>query len=253
VSEASSDAAGENGESPGSGHVAYERIRQAIVEGRYSPGQRLIEQRIGAEFGLSRTPVRESLRRLEAEGLVHSEPNRGAVVRSVSVEEIADLYGLRARLEAYAAELAATRANEADLARIDTGIALFAESLELAENGSLDGLRSVYRANARIHETIVAASRHTRLAQLLARTVDTPLVFQAFRQFDPKQMERSHLFHQLISEAVALGEAERAARLMTEHVLQGQDVLITHLQASDAAHPPPASSSPRGGDSRARI
>ena len=88
---------------------AYEQVRAAIVENRYAPGQRLIEQRLAAELGLSRTPVREALRILEAEGLVVSERNRGATVRPLSPTEVVDLYGLRIRLESYAAELAAER------------------------------------------------------------------------------------------------------------------------------------------------
>ncbi|MCC5578133.1 GntR family transcriptional regulator [Microtetraspora sp. AC03309] len=218
-------------EAKGNTRTAYEQIRQAIVEGRYLPGQRLIEQRIAKEFELSRTPVRESLRMLEAEGLVHSEPNRGAVVRSVSVEELADLYALRALLESFAAELAAARITDEDLARIDEGIALFEESIEIAAGGTLEGVRALSEANRLIHGAIIHAARHERLAQLLARTVDVPLVFQAFRQFDRSEMERSHLFHRLIRDAIAAHEGARAARLMSEHVLQGRDVLIARIQA----------------------
>ena len=109
----------------GSSELAYRKIRQAIIEGRYQPGQRLIEQRISEEFDLSRTPVRESLRRLDAEGLVIIERNRGAVVRPVAREEILDLYELRSRLEALAAERAAARATAEDLAELDEAIAEF--------------------------------------------------------------------------------------------------------------------------------
>src|SRR5690349_24905529 len=82
--------------------TAYDEVRAAIVENRYRPGQRLVEQRIAEELGLSRTPVREALRMLEAEGLVVSERNRGAMVRPLSSTEVVDLYGLRIRLESYA-------------------------------------------------------------------------------------------------------------------------------------------------------
>ncbi|WP_067177665.1 GntR family transcriptional regulator [Microtetraspora niveoalba] len=215
----------------GNTRAAYEQIRQAIVEGRYPPGRRLIEQRIAEEFELSRTPVRESLRMLEAEGLVHSEPNRGAVVRSVSVEEVADIYALRALLESFAAELAASRATDEDLARIDEGIALFAAAIEPSARGTLERVRALSEANRRVHGAIIDAARHDQLGQLLARTVEVPLVFQAFRQFDRSELERSHLFHRLIRDAVASGEGARAARLMSEHVLQGRDVLVAHIRA----------------------
>jgi len=92
---------------------AYQHLRAAIVENRYPPGHRLVEQQLAAELGLSRTPVREALRKLEAEGLVVSERNRGAMVRPLSSTEVVDLYGLRIKLESYAVELATERAGDA--------------------------------------------------------------------------------------------------------------------------------------------
>jgi DNA-binding GntR family transcriptional regulator len=210
--------------------TAYDQIRRAIVEGRYRPGQRLIEQRIAEEFALSRTPVREALRRLEAEGLVHSEPNRGAVVREISLADIADLYGLRARLEAYAAELAATRIDADGIAVLDAGMASFEEALHGDFADRVERIHALDDANRVIHGAIKAAAGHHRLLQILERTVDIPLVFQAFRQFDDAELERSHLFHTLIRDAIVAGDAARAAALMHEHVLQGRDVLITSLE-----------------------
>lgn len=216
----------------GNTRAAYEQIRQAIVEGRYPPGQRLIEQRIAEEFSLSRTPVREALRRLEAEGLVLSEPNRGAIVRSMSTDDVADLYGLRARLEAYGAELAAVRNQEADIERLDAGITDFERALKGTFADPLDQVRAVDAANREIHHAILGAARHERLSQLLERTVDVPLVFQAFRHFEPTETERSHLFHQLLRDAIVAGDAQRASALMYEHVLQGRDVLVAHIEAN---------------------
>ncbi len=218
----------------GNSHTAYSHIRSAIVEGRYRPGQRLIEQRIAEEFSLSRTPVREALRRLEAEGLVHSEPNRGAVVRALSLEDVADLYGLRARLEAYAAELAAERIQDDELARLDEGIAAFETALAGTFEDGLERIRALDAANSVIHGVIRAAGKHARLVQLIERTIDVPLVFQAFHQFERSQVERSHLFHRLIRDAIAARDGQRASALMYEHVLQGRDVLVAHLEATDA-------------------
>lgn len=210
--------------------TAYAHIRQAIVEGRYRPGQRLIEQRIAEEFALSRTPVREALRRLEAEGLVQSQPNRGAIVRDLTTDDLADLYDLRARLEAYAAELAAARIEPREVDELDAAIADFDEALTAEQIDDIEATRLIADANRRIHATILAAARHDRLGQLLERTVDVPLSFQAFRQFDRAETERSHLFHQLIRDAIVAGDASRASALMHEHVLQGRDVLIAHVE-----------------------
>lgn len=218
----------------GNAQTAYEQIRRAIVEGRYRPGQRLIEQRIAEEFSLSRTPVREALRRLEAEGLVHHEANRGAVVRSISLQDISDLYGLRARLEAYAAELASTRIDEDGIAALDQGIEAFASALAGDFDDPVERVRALDVANHQIHSQILESAQHPRLAQLLERTVDIPLVFQAFRQFDQDQTQRSHTFHQLIRDSIVSGDARRASSLMYEHVLQGRDVLVGHLESTDA-------------------
>lgn len=208
---------------------AYDQIRTAIVEGRYSPGTRLVEQRIAEEFDLSRTPVREALRTLEAEGLVRIEPHRGATVRTLSVAEVIDLYDLRARLEGYAAELAAQRRDDDDLAAIDRGIEAFAAATKGRHTDPLERARALDSANRVIHGAVVAAARHRQLGQLLTRTVDVSLVFLAFRTFSAGQTRQSHEFHQLIRSAIAAREPARAAALMAEHILQGRDVLLAEI------------------------
>lgn len=219
----------------GSTREAYDLIRQAIVEGRYAPGQRLVEQRIADELDLSsRTPAREALRMLESDGLVRTEPNRGAVVRSLTVDEIDDFYELRARLEGYAAELAAERAAPEHIDRIDQAIDEFESAIDTAQDQSLAGIRQVNEANQVIHSTILDAARHERLTQLRLRTVDLPLVFEAFRRFRRTELERSNVFHRLVRDAIAAREGTRAARLMSEHILQGRDVLRADL----ASNPP---------------
>src|SRR5437879_5999382 len=112
---------------------AYAQVRAAIVENRYPPGHRLIEQRIAEELGLSRTPVREALRMLQAEGLVVSERNRGAMVRPLSETEVVDLYGLRIRLESYAVEVASERATASELGGLVHGADDLARVLHRAQ------------------------------------------------------------------------------------------------------------------------
>jgi DNA-binding GntR family transcriptional regulator len=208
---------------------AYEQVRAAIVENRYRPGQRLIEQRIAAELGLSRTPVREALRILEAEGLVISERNRGAMVRPLSPTEVVDLYGLRIRLESYAAQLAAERITDAELAELADAADDFGAVRHDVDVTTIEGVRRLNEANRRFHDRILAAARHDRLATMLARTVDIPLVFQAFRSFGPAEIERSDTFHHLIVEAISRRDGARAAALMAEHIAQGRDAVLDAL------------------------
>ena len=117
----------EDAPTPSAPSSPTQQVRAAIVENRYPPGQRLVEQRIAEELGLSRTPVREALRMLEAEGLVVSERNRGAMVRPLSTTEVVDLYGLRIRLESYAVEVATERATETELGELVAAADAFSE------------------------------------------------------------------------------------------------------------------------------
>jgi DNA-binding GntR family transcriptional regulator len=205
---------------------AYAQVRAAIVESRYPPGQRLVEQRIAEELGLSRTPVREALRMLEAEGLVVSERHRGAVVRPLSSTEVVDLYGLRIRLESYAVEVATERATEPERGELVAAAAAFADVRRSEDVDAIEGVRLLHEANRRFHDGVLAAARHHRLAAMMARTVDIPLVFQAFRSFGPAEIERSDTFHHLIVEAMCRRDAARAGALMAEHISQGRDAVL---------------------------
>jgi DNA-binding GntR family transcriptional regulator len=209
--------------------LAYDRIRRCIVDGSYPSGSRLVEQTLSAELSLSRTPIREALRRLESEGLILYRPNRGAVVRTTDPGEVADLYELRARLESYAAELAAVRSTPGDRQALLEATDAFDRVVGVnPRHGpcTAEERWALHEANGRFHRAIVTAARHERLLQMLDRTVDVPLVYQALERFEPAELERSALFHRMIARAVVTGEGARAGRLMAEHILLGRDRLL---------------------------
>lgn len=212
---------------------AYDQIRDAIVEGRFPPSDRLIEQRLAAELNLSRTPIREALRRLQAEGLVVSQANRGAIVRPVSEDEIYDFYEMRCRLEAYATELAAERISAELLEKLRGDAVEFDEVVESSDS-TTESIRLVNAANKQLHGRIVEAARHARLQQLLNQAVDAPLVFTAFRRYQLDERRRSAQFHHMIVEAIGARESRRAGNLMAEHIMQGRDALLENLAAPDA-------------------
>ncbi|WAC93890.1 GntR family transcriptional regulator [Mycobacterium sp. Aquia_213] len=214
-------------EMDGRSDLAYRLIRRAIAEGDFEPGSRLVEQRIGEMFDLSRTPVREALRALAADGLVVIERNRGAVVATMSEADIRDQYELRARLESLAAERAATRMGAEGIAALDVAIADFDAGVELVSGGSLEaGLRRITAANNAFHQRIVEGSAHRRLSMLLVHAVDIPLVYQVFRHQTRAESERSNLFHRMVRDAIAASEPERAGALMAEHIMQGRDCVL---------------------------
>ncbi|MBX3313255.1 MAG: GntR family transcriptional regulator [Actinobacteria bacterium] len=211
----------------------YRELRRSIVEGVEPPGARLTEQRLATRFECSRTPVREAVRRLESEGLIVVEPNRGAHVRPLTEDEIADLYEVRARLEAYAAELASVRAEPAERLALRAAADAFdgAAGAVIGRPDDIALVRRLDEANGAFHGAVLSMSRNRRVQTLVAAAVDAPLVFQALQRFDADELRRSCLFHHLITDAIAEGEAGRAGRLMTEHVLQGRDALLAHLSA----------------------
>lgn len=212
----------------------YRHIRRGIIEGTYPPGTRLIEAQVSAAVEVSRTPVREAIRRLDSEGLVVSERNRGARVRSLRHDDIVDLYDVRARLEAYGAELAAERADDADRAELLAAADAFDRlAAEGRDPSDIAQTRELEDANRAFHQTLLAASRHARLPALVSGAVDSPLVFQALHRFAPAELERSALFHRLIADAIVARDGARAGRLMTEHILQGRDALLSAIAEAD--------------------
>ena len=214
-------------EMDGRSDLAYRLIRRAIAEGEFEPGSRLVEQRIGEMLALSRTPVREALRALAADGLVTIERNRGAMVATMSETDIRDQYELRARLESLAAERAATRMDAGGIATLDAAIAEFDEGIALMSNGSVDaGLCRITSANNAFHQAIVEGAQHRRLSALLEHAVDIPLVYQVFRHQTEAERQRSNLFHRMVRDAIAAGEPQRAGALMAEHIVQGRDSLL---------------------------
>jgi DNA-binding GntR family transcriptional regulator len=209
---------------------AYEQIRQAIVEGRYHAGQRLVEKRLGEEFDVSRTPIREALRMLESEGLVVSLPNKGSVVRPLTAQDIYDIYELRVRLESLAAERAARNPTPEQREVLASANADFAAILPTFVANDLEALRQVNAINHRFHQGILDMADSWRLSQLLARTVHAVLVFQNFQCYTPSEIHRSLMFHQLIANAIVRRQPERAGNLIAEHIFLARDILVERRQ-----------------------
>jgi DNA-binding GntR family transcriptional regulator len=216
------------GERPGP-YGVFERLRRLIIEGEYAPRERLIEEQLADRLGVSRTPVRQALTMLEAEGLVEIQPNRGAMVCSFGVEEVWDIYDLRAVLEGHAARRAADRIQEEELERLRT----LADEMEgmagrFADHG--EEIRRLVVANQEFHGTIVQASRNARLQKMIRRTVEVPLMFKAFFWYTSRERTISNHYHRQILHALEQGDAERAEIVMREHVYEGRDFVIQALK-----------------------
>ena len=208
----------------------YQRLKQAILEGGLEPGQQLVESALAEWCQVSRTPIRKALTMLEAEGLVEIEPNKGAAVRSFSVEDVSEIYDLRAVLEGHAARRAASRISREELDRLWDLVG----DMERKDRGQSlsheEEIRWLVGANGEFHGTIAVAARNARLEQLIRRTVQVPLVFKAFYWYTPHEHIISNHYHRQISGALEAGDAERAEIVMREHVYEGRDFVMRALK-----------------------
>ena len=203
--------------------AAGEVIREAIIDGRLPPGQRLKEEELARELGISRTPVREALLMLESEGLVESIPRRGATVRSYAVSDLDDVYQLRALLEGHAARRAAARISPDDIARLEKSCDRF-DRLR-AEDDLLD----LVKENLLFHSVVHEAAASDRLAALIRKVVEIPLVYKSFYWYSPEQKVISQHYHRQLARALKLGDGERAELIMKEHVLEARDFLLAQM------------------------
>jgi DNA-binding GntR family transcriptional regulator len=190
--------------------VVGEKIRGQILEGKLRPGERLVEDRLSAELGVSRVPVREALRELAAEGLVRLERNRGASVMQVTPALIAELVEVRALLEGLNARLAAQRHDPENLERLrDT----LRRGNAAARSGTAEELA---RLNAQFHERLGEASRNSVLGDVMRSLRErTGLAFVLNGRARAREDWQEHA---AILEAVIAGDAELAALLATRHV-----------------------------------
>jgi DNA-binding GntR family transcriptional regulator len=208
----------------------FERLRRLILEGEYVPNERLVEEQLAERLGVSRTPIRQALTMLEAEGLVEIAPNKGAMVCSFTIEDVWDIYDLRAVLEGHAARRAADRIHEDELARLRS----LAADMENISPGRFLGheeeIRWLVATNQEFHGTIVSASRNGRLGKLIRRTVEVPLMFKAFYWYGQHERRISNHYHRQILGALEAGDGERAEIIMREHVYEGRDFVIRALK-----------------------
>ena len=178
-------------------------LEEAILEGELKPGERLRAEALAQRFGTSRTPIREALLQLEAQGLVDVEPNRGAVVRSFDRDDLFDLYQLRALLEPRAAALAAPRISEQDI-----------EALH-----ALCEAEDHMAANEAFHRIILEAAGSPRLLDAMRAATGIPRTFRSVFWHDERQREESLMCHRRLVAAFNARDAELAEAVMRMHIL----------------------------------
>lgn len=193
---------------------AYERIRAEILSGRLPPGHRLIEADLTALCEVSRTPVREALRRIVNEGLAEFSPNHGAQVADLAAEDLEALYDLRTLIEGYGAARAATRIAPDQIAELEN----LADRMEALEEGGVEGATEAAGANSRFHRIILEAARSPRLVSVASQVIEAPLVLRTLARYSPAERARSMAHHRELIEAFRARDSQWAQAVMISHI-----------------------------------
>ena len=201
---------------------AYQMIRDSIIAGRYESGQHLRSEELAVVVGVSRTPVREALRRLHSEGLVDFRANYGAYVTGWTLDDLDEVFGLRTVLESYAAELAATALLPEQITEIE---ARAEETYRHAvEQGP--GFRDrIALANNALHAIIIGAAASRRLSAMISGVMEMPLVMRTLSYYSDEALLRSAGHHRELVSAFRARDPRWAASVMRSHLLAAHHVM----------------------------
>jgi DNA-binding GntR family transcriptional regulator len=202
---------------------ALATLRDAIMGGDLAPGARLGEVELADRLGVSRTPVREALSRLAAEGLVEIVPNRGARVVTWTVAELEGVFDLRSVLEPQLTAHAVPNAAPADIDVLD---ALARRMHEVGTPGPGQDLDALVPLNRAFHDRLVALAAHPALATALAAAIHPPIVRRNFLTYDEASLRRSLAHHSEIVAALRAGDPEWARAVMTSHIANARAVMV---------------------------
>ncbi len=209
--------------------AAYWAIRDALRTGVITPGDRLIELDLAAALGMSRTPIREALRRLEVERLIENGPRRGFVVPTATIEDLVEIFEIREVLEGLAARRAAQRMGPAEVAALAEAVGRMEQALDA------DDLTGLSEASARFHRLLRSGSKHGRLPALIALLGDSYRSLGAL-ELAPERVDAAVAEHRAIVAAISGHDGEAAERLTREHArhaLQAQ--ILAHQYGDEGA------------------
>jgi len=200
--------------------VAYMSLREQLLDGRLAPGAVLDQEALARTLGLSTTPVREALRRLEAEGLIHQFAHRAVRVPELSRAELDDLYSIRLQLDPWAAQLGAGRADDALRARL--------KEMAAADESAFSPREQLVR-NRRLHRLMYAASGNAVLCDLLDGLWDRCDRYRMVLVSDAETAHAATTEHRRIVEAFNRRNVDRLGDLLTKHLRASYETLSALL------------------------
>ncbi|AEF92987.1 transcriptional regulator, GntR family [Desulfotomaculum nigrificans CO-1-SRB] len=206
--------------------VVFETLREAIITGKLEPGERLMEIQLAEEMGVSRTPVREAIRKLELEGFVVMIPRKGAYVAGISHKDITDVFEVRAALEALAAGLAAERATEEEIENLNRSLIAYSEQT------NRQNITGIVETDTDFHDLLYKCSRNERLIMIITHLRE---IIQRVRTVSLSQPGRSKDAieeHRQIVDAIADRNVELAQTLAREHIYNAENIMLNSLKGA---------------------
>ncbi|WEX08053.1 GntR family transcriptional regulator [Chelativorans sp. AA-79] len=208
--------------------MVEDRLRTAILRGRFQPGQRLVERELCELIGVSRTSIREALRQLEAEGIVDTVSQRGPVVAVIDLEEARQLYAVRALLEGYAGREFARNATDEEIKELSEAV----DALK-ADIGKDDFGPNMLGAKSRFYAVLMRGSRNVFIEKLLTTLHNRIMLLRLTTMNQPGRVHESLAEIEEIRNAIAARDPERAERACIRHIESASIVAMRVLQKQE--------------------
>jgi DNA-binding GntR family transcriptional regulator len=202
------------------GEHVFESLKQAIIRGKISPDEWLVESHIAETLGISRTPVREAIHKLEREGLIERQPRGGFTALGLNRDDIEETFGLRGLLEGYAARLAAVKHKAQELKPLETKIEDFQKALDLKKMDLLPAI------NTEFHDLLYGLSKSPKLINMINGLRDQIYRYREMILKERKFASTSNLDHKRMLQCIRKRDAEGAERLVKDHILRGREMVL---------------------------
>lgn len=203
--------------------VVFKRLRDAIITGELEPGTRLMEIQLAEKMGVSRTPIREAIRKLELEGLIVMIPRKGAHVANFTAKDIEDVLEIRAALEALSTRLACNRLTNEDFAQLEVAIKEYSKA---AKNQDVDGM---IKYDIEFHDIICKATGNEKLVQMFANVKEQVERYRVAYLKNKDENVRVEKEHREILKALKERNGEKASKLTIDHIHTQCDKIIEYL------------------------
>lgn len=204
--------------------VVCETLREAIRKGVLQPGERLMEIQLAEELGVSRTPVREAIRKLELEGYVVMMPRRGTYVASLSIRDINEVFEIRTSLDSLASGLAAERITAEELERLERLLVSIGEYIDQND------MEKIVETDTEFHDLLYQASRNARLVGIIFNLRDQLTRFRTISMGYPGRLQETLEEHRRLVEAIAQGDVELAQRAAEKHMERSEHTLLVSME-----------------------